>query len=121
MIVFYSTTCPLSRAMFPSLVALARQPRATGVTFLVFSVDREADTAAVPAFLTRHAAPFRPVYVQPWAPGTFTRNMATLGITAGQVWTTPLVAVRDRTGRIVTQAQGVTSVAGLADVLATVR
>ena len=120
-IVFYKTDCSLSQAMFPSLVAIARERAATGVAFLVFSVDNEDHKQAVPGFLAQYSAPFPRVYVRPWSPGTFTRAMATLGIEAGRTWTVPLVAVRAADGRIITQAQGPTDVSGLSRVLARLR
>jgi thiol-disulfide isomerase/thioredoxin len=120
-IVFYKTTCPISQAMFPSLVALARRQQVSGVSFLVFAVDSEVRVNQIPRFLARYGAPFPPVFVQPWTPGTFSRTMATLGITAGATWTTPLVAVRASGGRIVTQGQGVRDVGGLDRALAAAR
>jgi thiol-disulfide isomerase/thioredoxin len=117
-IVFYATTCPRSRAMFPSLIALAEQYQTAGVDFLVYSTDAEANVGRIPAFLDRHRAPFTPIHIDRWAPGDFTRAMAGVGIKAGKVWVRPLVAVRDQTGRIVAQGQGVTDLSPVAAALA---
>jgi thiol-disulfide isomerase/thioredoxin len=121
LVVFYKTTCPLSQAMFPSLVALAREQGGAGVAFLVFSVDAEDSRQAVPGFLADHSAPFSGVWVKRWSPGTFMRAMAEVGIVVGSEWTTPLVAVRAADGRIITQAEGPTNVSGLSGVLAAMR
>jgi hypothetical protein len=119
-VVLYNTRCSLSRAMFPSLVSLARR-HATGVTFLVYSVDREQNLASLPAYLQKESAPFRPVYIEPWPRGGLIKAMTPLGITVNDQWTTPLVAVLDGRGQVLAQGQGVTDVSGLAQVLATAR
>ena len=112
-IVFYSTICPNSRAMFPSLVDVARRYQSAGVDFLVYSTDDEEDEAAIPGFLAKYHAPFSPMWVEPWVPGEFSRVMARVGIHAGKTWTKPLVAIRDPNGRIVAQAEGVTDLSPL--------
>lgn len=119
-IVFYKTNCPLSQAAFPSLVALAHEQAAAGVVFLVFSVDTEKRMSEVPRFLARYNAPFKPVYIRPWVAGNFTRTIEALGINVGGEFTTPIIAVRNSSGAIVTQGQGVTSVAGLDRVLSAI-
>ena len=116
-VVFYATSCPRSRAMFPSLVALADQYQTAGVDFLVFSTDDQADVDRIPSFLAKYNAPFAPVYIEPWAPGEFTQSLASVGIHAGKSWTKPLVAIRDANGNIVAQAQGVTDLSPLAAAL----
>ena len=84
---------------------------------MVFSTDDEADMGRIPGFLAKYSAPFSPVYIEPWAPGEFTRAMANVGIQAGKVWTRPLVAIRDANGSIVSQAQGVTDLSPVAAAL----
>lgn len=104
-VVLYNTRCALSKAMFPTLVSLARGHRSS-VTFLVYSVDREENASSVPAYLATAGAPFKPVYIETWAPGGLIRAIAPLGISVGMQWTTPLVAVLDRNGQVVVQGQG---------------
>src|ERR1700687_5645315 len=112
-VLLYGTHCPLSRRMFPEFVAIANQYRARGVEFLVFSTDNEEHFEEVPEFLMRHNAQFSPVAIVPWAPGSLSSAMAPLGIEVGQTWTRPLVAIRDRTGRVISQGQAVTDLSRL--------
>ena len=112
-VLLYSTTCPLTRQMFPQFVAIANRYRARGVDFLVFSTDDEEQFASVPAFLSQRNAPFPAVAIKQWAPGTLSRTMNPLGIEVGDVWVRPLIAVRDSSGKVVTQGQGVTDLAPL--------
>jgi hypothetical protein len=118
-VAFYKTTCPISRAMFPSLVALARsQPHAT---FLAFSVDPDSTISRVPNYLSSQGAPFSAVTLRRWPQGAFIRAVSTLGISVGQTWTTPLVAVRDSRGQTIWYREGVRTVAPLASALASLR
>jgi hypothetical protein len=112
-VLLYSTTCPLTQQMFPQFVAIANRYRARGVEFLVFSTDEEDQFGRVPAFLSERNAPFRAVAIKQWAPGTLSRTMRPLGIEVRDVWVRPLIAVRDSSGKVVTQGEGVTDLAPL--------
>ena len=112
-VLLYSTTCSLSQRMFPEFVALAGQYRARGVDFVVLSTDDEDEHGAVPGFLTARKAPFEPVAIKDWQPGELTRAMAPVGIEIRSTWTRPLVAVRDRNGRVVRQSEAEVDLSGL--------
>jgi hypothetical protein len=65
-------------------------------------------------------------YVNHWDPAAlatraFIRAMSTLGISVGQTWTTPLVAVRDSRGQTIWYREGVRTVAPLASAFASLR
>lgn len=115
--VFYRTTCPISQAMFPSLVALARE-HAGNTKFLVFSVDEPKDVSSLPAFLAAAKAPFSAVHIGKWPSGSFVKAMASFGVKVGDPWTTPLVMVRDGRGQTIVAGEGIPNVAMLARVLA---
>jgi hypothetical protein len=104
--------------MFSDFVALAR--RHPEVDVLAFATDEEL-AGEVPDFLQSHGASFAPVYIREWEKGAFTQAMAPLGINAGAEWVRPLVAVRDASGRVIAQAQGVTDVAGVEQTLSRLR
>jgi len=117
-VLLYGTQCPLTRRMFSDFVALAR--RHPEVDILAFATDEEL-AGEVPDFLQSHGASFAPVYIREWQPGAFTQAMAPLGINAGAEWVRPLVAVRDASGRVIAQAQGVTDVTGVEQTLSRLR
>ena len=104
-VLLYATTCPLTRRMFPEFVSLANRYRTRGVEFVVLSIDDENDFSHVTEFLAARDAPFDSVAIKPWAPGNLARAMAPLGIEVGSSWTLPLLAVRDRNGRVVRQSE----------------
>jgi thiol-disulfide isomerase/thioredoxin len=118
-VLLYSTTCPLSRRMFPEFVAIANQYRARGIDFLVFSTDEEENFAKVPVFLTERKAPFAPIAIKPWEAGDLIRAMAPLGIEVGSTWVRPLVAVRDSSGRVVRKTEAMVELGGLRKTLDT--
>ncbi|HUP30837.1 MAG TPA: DUF4124 domain-containing protein [Usitatibacter sp.] len=123
-VLLYATTCPLTRRMFPEFVALANRYRTRGVEFVVLSTDDERDFPHVAEFLAERKAPFEAVAIKPWAPGNLTRAMAPLGIEVGSTWTRPLLAVRDRSGRVVRQADAAVDLSWLGaalDSAATIR
>lgn len=104
-ILLYGIGCSLSRNLFPDFVALAKEYQGRGVDFLVFSTDPENNIGHIPDFLSRHNAPFSPVWIKRWEPGTLSKALTAIGIDIGSSWTRPLVAVRDTQGRIVAQDQ----------------
>jgi thiol-disulfide isomerase/thioredoxin len=119
-VVFYKTTCPISRAMFPTLVSLARD-HGNSTRFLVFSVDDPANVGTIPTYLAAADAPFAALHVREWPSGAFIRTMKTFGVEVGTTWTTPLVMVRDGRGQTITSGEGVGNVSALARVLPTLR
>ncbi|MFC1790863.1 TlpA family protein disulfide reductase [Gemmatimonadota bacterium] len=110
-VLFFSTGCSLSQRLFPSFVAMAKEYQRRGVDFLVFSTDLEGNFRRIAPFLAEHGATFETVYVKPWQSGQFKSALAPLGIEIGDTWTRPLVAVRDRNGRVLLQGQGVVNLA----------
>ena len=112
-VLLYATTCPLSQQMFPEFVAVFKEYQRRGGDFLVFSTDKAENAYWIPVFLSKHGANFAPVLVRPWAPGSLDRALSPLGIQVGSTWTRPLVAVRDRDGRVIGQSQGVTDLSGV--------
>jgi len=117
-VMLYSTGCSLSQAAFPEFVKLANQYRSRGVDFVVMSTDEEESFGDVPAFLAQRGAPFEPVAIKPWASGDLSRAFAPLGIRIGSTWTRPLIAMRDRDGRVVGKLEGQTDLAPLRAALA---
>ena len=62
---------------------------------------------ALPRFLQGVDSPFPPVDLYRSAPAQLTRAMGVHGIVAGQRWRPPLIAVLDRNGRAVAQAESI--------------
>jgi uncharacterized protein len=108
-VLLYGTWNDQTRGQFPEIVRLARSCVADGVEFLAFQKDASPRAIAdLPVLLARHNAPFPPLQLYPWRSGVLDATMGELGIRVGRQWQPPLVAVLDRDGRVVWQAQGVT-------------
>lgn len=112
-VMLYSTGCSLSQQAFPQFVALANRYRGRGVEFVVLSADEGEDVAGIPGFLAQRNAPFEPLALKPWADGQLSRAFQPLGIEIGSRWTMPLIALRDRDGRVVRKTEGVTDLSRL--------
>ena len=112
-VMLYSTTCSLSQRVFPEFVAVANQYRARGIDFVVLSTDDAEHFGDVPAFLSKRKAPFEPVAIKPWASGSLKSSLSSVGIEIAMDWTRPLIAVRDRSGKVVRKTEGVTDLGGL--------
>lgn len=92
----------------PGLVDLARFCANHRIKLLAFNVDRgQAAVGDLPGLLSSREAAFPAVNLYPWRSGVLDATFAELGIQVGKQWTAPLVAVRDRTGRVTAQGQGV--------------
>ena len=77
---------------------------------LAFSTDENWNAVnQLAGFLRANDAPFRAIHLYRWPPGQLTRAMAPLGIRIEASWLPPLVAVRDRDGRVVAQEEGIVS------------
>jgi thiol-disulfide isomerase/thioredoxin len=114
-VILYSSKCGLCQQVMPQLAELARRYQGRGVEWLAWSTDAPEDFEAIAPFLAQSGAPFAPAALRPWAPGQLTRAFAPLGIAIdAQPWTRPFVAVRDRTGKVAFQAEGVGDVSQLA-------
>ena len=107
-VVLYGIWNQATREQFPEIVSLAKSCRERGVEFLAFHKDANWDALVeLPGFLARHSAPFPPLQLYPWRSGVLDATMRELDIDVGQSWTPPLVAVLDRSGRVLWQGQGV--------------
>jgi thiol-disulfide isomerase/thioredoxin len=105
-ILLYSTSSPICRAMFPQFADFNRKARAAGATVLAFSTDGRIDARDVPGYLTDYGVQATPYWIRPWAPEEFDLAFQRTGILVGAQWTRPLLAIRAADGRILYQAQG---------------
>lgn len=107
-VVLYATNLEYRRDDFPGLVALAEFCSANGIELLAFSIDGDdALVAGLPAFLASKKAPFPATHIYRWRTGLMASSLSRFGIEIGREWTAPLVAVRDRAGKVVVQGQDV--------------
>jgi thiol-disulfide isomerase/thioredoxin len=106
MVVLYATTCPMSQAMMPQLGALVRQYR-DQVDFQAYSTDDDEDVTWIARFLEETSTPLAAIHVKKWAPGGLNAALSPLGIRVGDTWTRPLLVIRNLSGRIVAQGQGI--------------
>lgn len=109
-VLLYTTSNDSTQARFPETVTLLRRCQSQGATIAAFSTDENPRAImALPGFLRRVDSPFPPVTLYRWAPGQLTRAMDMHGIVVGQQWHPPLIAVLDRNGRAVAQAEAIVS------------
>jgi hypothetical protein len=120
-VVLYAIRTEQTQMIFPHLVALQHEFAARDVDFKLFSVDYDEHVADLPPFLAKHQAGFAPIRVRRWPTGELSKAMMPLGISVGATWEIPLVAVLDREGNVLWQAQGVTDLQQLETVLTTER
>jgi len=111
--ILYSTRCPRSRRMFPGFVALARHYDGQPFDVAAFSIDDAEDKDGVPGFLARYQAPFDPLYIKPWQPGTLIGALGPLGFRLPTPWNLPYVAMLDPQGSVVAQWDGATNLAAI--------
>lgn len=109
-VIFYGTQCPITRGTLAEFVALTR--RYPDIDILAYATDDE-NAADVPAFLREHGATFAPRYLHSWPKGALTLAMAPLRIEIGTSWTLPFVAVRDASGRVITQGEAMTDLSSV--------
>ena len=107
-VVFYQTFSNWQET-FGGMGRLAAFGREAGIELLAFNTDKE--TAFVADLSGRlaaaNASSVRLVHIYPWKSGMLDGTMRELGIHVGTQWLPPLVAVRDASGRVRWQAQGV--------------
>jgi len=106
-LVLYSSKCSLCQQVMPELSALGRDLQGRGVEWAVYSVDALEDQPGLPDFLAQSRSPFAAAAIRPWPSGALTRAFAPQGVTIPEGWNKPFVAVRDRSGKIVFQGDGV--------------
>ena len=92
---------------FAGLVRLAQWCEASGVALLAFDTGPETSAVDPAAFLAARGARFPAVHLYHWRLGLLGSTLGELRIRIGDTWSTPLVAVRDREGRVVAQTEGV--------------
>jgi hypothetical protein len=98
-----------TQGQLPEIVRLARACRERGIAFLAFHTDHlPRAIEALPDTLRKYGAPFPTLQVYRWRSGMLDATMEELGIRVGMSWRPPLVAVLERGGEVVWQAQGVT-------------
>jgi uncharacterized protein len=98
-----------TQRQLPGIVRVARTCRKRGIDFLAFHTDYlPRAIEALPDTLRKYGAPFPTVQLYRWRSGMLDATMNELGIRVGLSWRPPLVAVLDREGEVVWQAQGVT-------------
>lgn len=117
-VIIYGTQCSLTREMFAEFAALAR--RYPDVDVLAFAADDE-NAADVPAFLREYGATFAPRYLHARPVGALTLAMAPLGIEMGTPYTMPFVAVRDASGRVITQGEAMTDLSSVEQAISRLR
>lgn len=105
-ILLYSTSSPMCRAMFPQFADFNRKARDAGATVLAFSTDGRVEARDVPGFLADYGVRVTPYWIRPWAPGELELGFQRTGILVATQWTRPLLAIRAADGRILYQAQG---------------
>jgi thiol-disulfide isomerase/thioredoxin len=105
-ILLYSTSSPICRAMFPQFADFSRRARDAGATVLAFSTDSRIEARDVPGFLADYGVEVTPYWIRPWAPREFDLAFQRTGILVGTQWTRPLLAIRAADGRILYEAQG---------------
>ena len=111
-LVLYSTKCPLCRQVMPELSEVARDTEGR-VQWKAFSVDALEDQPGLPEYLSQTRAPFPAVALRPWAAGNLTRAFSGQGLNIPDAFTRPFIAVRDRSGKVVFQGDGVGQLSGV--------
>ena len=112
-VVLYSSKCPVCREVMPQITDLARRYEGRGIEWEALSTDDLADLEQVPPFLVASRATFAPVVIRPTGPGGLGRAFAPLGMNISDSWAKPYVAVRDASGKVILQAEGVSDLSGL--------
>lgn len=117
-VIIYGAHCSITTGMFTAFAEMAaRHPEVDVRAF----EDNQDHASELPAFLREHGADFTPRYLYDWRRGQLIAAMAPLGITVNTTFTTPLVAIRDKDGRVVLQGEGMTDVKGMEEALAKLR
>ena len=110
LVLLYSTWDQRTRKSFPAIVAFLRRCQARGAEMLAFSTDENLNAVSqLAGFLRTNDAPFPALHLYRWPSGQLTATMAPLGIRVGTSWLPPLVALRDRDGRVLAQTEGIVS------------
>jgi hypothetical protein len=109
-VIIYGTHCSITAGMFSEFAEMAaRHPEVDVHAF----DDSQNHASEIPAFLRKHGADFTPRYLYDWRKGQLFAAMAPLGIKVDSIFTLPLVAIRDRNGRVVMQGDAMDDVKGM--------
>ena len=111
--VLYATTCSNSKRMMPGIARLARDYGGGVADFAAISTDDAEDAYYVREFLRMNGAPFSPLWVRPWVPGTLSEAIRSTGINVGSTFTLPMIIVRDSKGQLVSVSQGMADLSAL--------
>jgi hypothetical protein len=106
-VVLYGVDHDRDRQGLGGLVRLAEFCAAHGVELLAFDISDERTEQDLAEVLRQRGAPFPAVHIYRWRAGLLDSTFRELGITVGRSWASPLVAVRDRDGRLVVEGQRV--------------
>jgi hypothetical protein len=107
-VLLYALSDSSTRARFPEILTFLRRCQSRGATIAAFSTDEAPQwIIALPRFLRGLDSPFPPVALYRSAPGQLELAMGVRGIVVGQPWRPPLIAVLDRNGRAVAQAESI--------------
>jgi uncharacterized protein len=107
-VLFYQWGNRKTREHFPQIVDLVRRCQTHSAQVLAFSVDEPFYAPSeIPGFLRDQHAPFPAIHIYPWLEGQFTEYMNPIGIRIGTSWGTPLMALIDKDGRVLAQAQSI--------------
>jgi hypothetical protein len=117
-VLLYSIHMPHAGTFFPQLVALHRTYENRSVDFELYSTDYDEDLPNIAPFLARHQAGFPPARIIPWQRGQLSAAMTGVGLAVGKTWSKPLIALLDRQGTVIWQAQGSADLNHLAALLA---
>ena len=105
-VLLYDYRISRTPSQLADIVRLANTCRSRGIGFLAFH-SAVLSPSPLPDTLRRYNAPFPAVQLYQWRRGMLHATMGELGIEVGMSWAAPLVAVLDREGEVVWQAQGV--------------
>jgi hypothetical protein len=106
-VVLYAVDGSDTRDSFGGLVTLAEFCANHGIELLAFDISDDAQIAELPEFLASKGARFPAVHVYRWRSGLLGSSFGRVGIRIPIEWMPPLVAVRDRSGRVVWQEPGI--------------
>jgi len=107
-VLFYQWGNRNTREHFPQVVELVRRCQERGARVLAFSVDEPFYAPrGLPGFLREQQAPFPAIHIYPWLDGQFGEYVNPTGIHIGDSWGTPLIALIDKDGRVLAQAQSI--------------
>lgn len=107
LLVLYQSDRYFAEDFIPRLIRIADTYVPRGLVVEAYSVDNDESARRITGAFERHPAPFPVRRIRPWTPGQLGVGLERLGITIGVTWGIPLVAVLDRDGTVLAEAEGV--------------